>query len=88
MRRDVVVLPLVPVMTMAPYFRSLDSLRRTCGSMNRATSPGSVVPPPRRVILEMAAVALPAHTAVQSAALEYLPLSADVTGFWGPTGFG
>src|SRR5487761_865889 len=78
MRRAVVVLPLVPVITIDPNFRSPDSFRRTFGSIRRATPPGSVVPPPRRLILDSAAVALPAQTAAHRAALEYAPLGAGV----------
>src|SRR5438477_73802 len=49
MRRAVVVLPLVPVITIEPWVRSWVSLVRMRGSIARATSPGSVVPPPRPV---------------------------------------
>ena len=62
-RRAVVVLPLVPVMTIDPWVRSFASLVRILGSMTRATSPGSVVPPPRLVTRLRAPVALPARTA-------------------------
>src|SRR6266545_1275739 len=63
MSRAVVVLPLVPVITIAPWLRSSVSRVRIRGSIARATSPGRVVPPPRRVILLSAPVALPARTA-------------------------
>src|ERR1700674_2378076 len=63
MRRAVVVLPLVPVMTIDPWVRSAASLVRILGSMARATSPGSVVPPPRFVMRLRAPVALPDRTA-------------------------
>ena len=61
--RAVVVLPLVPVMTTDPNFRSRASFLSTSGSIARATSPGSVVPPPRRLSLDNMPVAFPASTA-------------------------
>src|SRR5206468_2117915 len=62
-RRAVVVLPLVPVMTTAPWVRSSARRVRIFGSIALATSPGRVVPPPRRVMRLNAPVALPAQTA-------------------------
>src|ERR1700676_3691939 len=63
MSLDVVVLPLVPVMTIDPFVRSAASLVRMLGSIALATSPGRVVPPPRLVTRLRAPVALPAQTA-------------------------
>jgi hypothetical protein len=62
MSRAVVVLPLVPVMTIDPWVRSLASFVRIFGSIARATSPGSVVPPPRLVTRLRPPVAFPART--------------------------
>ena len=76
MRRDVVVLPFVPVMTIDPNFKSCDNLRRMSRSIARATSPGSVVPPPRRLNLERAPVALPAQTAAVLRIMPKAPRSA------------
>src|SRR5439155_22081711 len=61
--RAVVVLPFVPVITIEPCVRSWVSRVRILGSITRATSPGSVVPPPRPVTRLRAPVALPARTA-------------------------
>src|SRR5437879_9798051 len=44
----VVVLPLVPVITIVPLVSARESFVRMAGSTQRETSPGSVVPPPRR----------------------------------------
>src|SRR6266853_4003250 len=63
MRAAVVVLPLVPVTTMVPSVSERESLVRIFGSTQRATSPGSVVPPPRRRPRLSEAVSLPAHSA-------------------------
>src|SRR5579884_2382815 len=62
--RAVVVLPLVPVTSTAPWRSSRARRRRTLGSMARATSPGKVVPPPRPLALDRVRVALPARTAI------------------------
>jgi len=60
MRRAVVVLPLVPVMTIAPCSRVARKLaQKRRGRLARATSPGRVVPPPSRLIRDSAPVALP-----------------------------
>src|SRR5437764_2116523 len=59
----VVVLPLVPVITTVPSLSARESLVRIAGSTQRETSPGSVVPPPRRRPRLRLAVSLPAQSA-------------------------
>src|SRR5438876_273190 len=64
----VVVLPLVPVITTVPSRSARDSFVRMAGSTQRETSPGSVVPPPRRNPRLKPAVSLPAHSAAMARA--------------------
>src|ERR1700682_1970717 len=59
----VVVLPLVPLTTMVPSVSERESLVRIFGSTQRETSPGRVVPPPRRKPRLSEAVSLPAQSA-------------------------
>src|SRR5438477_9525549 len=81
--RAVVVLPLVPVMTIEPCVRSWVRRVRILGSMTRATSPGSVVPPPRLVMRLSVPVALPASTAAVFLITPSLP-NRDRAGDGGP----
>jgi hypothetical protein len=48
--RVVVVLPLVPVIAADPKGSRAESFLRTCGSTRRATTPGTVEPPPVRSV--------------------------------------
>src|SRR2546430_9153208 len=63
-----VVFPLVPVTTAAPWSSERESVVRIRGSTQRETSPGSVVPPPRRNPRLKPAVSLPAHSAAMARA--------------------
>jgi hypothetical protein len=71
----VVVLPLVPVIAAEPSERRRESFASTSGSTRRATTPGTVEPPPLRSVRLANRAPRAARIAAESRALSRTPLT-------------